>query len=630
MCGIAGIVWPGGPLPVEESRLLAMRDVLAHRGPDDAGTYRSDGCVLLSRRLAILDLSERGHMPMASPDGRYQIVYNGEVYNFKTIREKLERRGHRFRSGTDTEVILAAYSEWGPVSLDYLNGMFAFAIWDLHQKELFLARDHLGIKPVYYAEAGRVLYFASEAKALFAAGLTPSFDDTTVPELVRFGFVAGDRTPFAGVRRLLPGHYLLWKDGRMRLCRWWNLGKRAREVREDPPRDAASWFGETFDDAVDLRRISDVPVGVLMSGGLDSCSVAASLAEQAGSGVASFTIGFTEPEYDESLLARMVAARWKQDHHELTIDPDELFGRLRRAAWYSDEPIVHASDVHLWMISEFAKPRVTVLLSGEGADETLGGYVRYHTLRSQAVLAVARRVADLMPIAPRFPRRLGKLVDYLRLGSPRCLVYHNAAKCLNSSFSLLGFHNGADSRFRLGVLEEAEALYPGDYARQAMYYDQHTYLVSLLERNDRMTMAASIECRVPFLDYRLVEGVAALPSRWIFRGRRGKILLRETAARRLPPALLRQKKWGFGVPWGRYLREKRALRDLVGSLPSLAPVNAPPFDTGSLRALIDRFLKGEDHDSEVVFQLVMLVLWHEELCQRPWLKNLGPAAVAAN
>jgi asparagine synthase (glutamine-hydrolysing) len=607
-----------------------MRDVLTHRGPDDAGAHQSDGCALLSRRLAILDLSERGHMPMVSPDGRYWIVHNGEVYNFKALRERLEGLGHHFRSGTDTEVILAANAEWGPASLDHLNGMFAFAIWDLHQKELFLARDRLGIKPVYYAEVGGVLYFASEAKALFAAGLKPSFDDSTAPELLRFGFVAGNRTPFAGVRRLLPGHYLMWKDGRTRLCRWWNLGKRAREVREDLPGDPTSWFGETFDDAVNLRRISDVPVGVLMSGGLDSCSVAASLAEHAGSGVASFTIGFTEPEYDESQLARMVAARWRLDYHELTPDPDELFGRLRRAAWHSDEPITHASDVHLWMISEFAKPHVTVLLSGEGADETLGGYLRYHTLRSQAVLAVARRVVGLMPIVPPRPRRLAKLVGYLRLGGPRCLVYHNAAKCLNSSFSLLDLRNDADSRFRLGVLGEAEALYPGDYTRQAMYYDQHTYLVSLLERNDRMTMAASIECRLPFLDYRLVEGIAALPSRWLFRGRKGKFLLRETVGRRLPAPLLRHKKWGFGVPWDRYLREKRAFRDLVGSLPSLPPLNATPFDTGSLRVLVDRFLEGKHPDNEVVFHLLMLVLWHEEMCQRQWLQNPRPATAAAN
>jgi asparagine synthase (glutamine-hydrolysing) len=612
-------------LPVEEPRLIAMRDVQAHRGPDDWGTYRTEGCVLLSRRLAILDLSERGHMPMASPDGRYQIVYNGEVYNFQAIRERLEQRGHRFRSGTDTEVILAAYGEWGATALESLNGMFAFAIWDSHRKELFLARDHVGIKPVYYAQDGEILYFASEAKALFAAGLTASFNQSTAPELLRFGFVAGERTPFTGVRRLLPGHYLIWKDGRTRLSRWWDLGKRTREMREAPPGDPASWFGEAFDDAVRLRCISDVPVGVLMSGGLDSCSVAASLAEQAGSGVASFNVRFTERGYDESQLARSVAGRWNLDHHEMTPGPDELFERLRRAAWHSDEPIAHASDVHLWMISEFAKPCVTVLLSGEGADEILGGYVRYHSLRSGAFLGGARRVAALVPTLPARPRRLTKLLDYLRTGGTRCLVYHNSAKCSNSSLGLLGIHTAADSHFRLGVLEEAEALYPGDYPRQAMYYDQHTYLVSLLERNDRMTMAASIECRVPFLDSRLIEGAAALPTRWMFRGTKGKFLLRQSAARRLPAPLLRQRKWGFGIPWGRYFREERPFRDLIGSLPNLPPLNSPPFDKRSVRAIVDGFLKG-GHWDEAIFHLLMLAVWHAEICQRSWVDNLVPTA----
>ena len=430
MCGIAGIAWFGGAAPIDERALAAMRDIQSHRGPDDAGTYRCDGCILVSRRLAILDLSERGHMPMASFDGRFWIVHNGEVYNFKSIRTRLEGLGHNFRSGTDTEVILAAYAQWGPASLDLLNGMFAFAIWDSRERELFLARDHLGVKPAYFVEKGGAFYFASEAKALFAAGISPSFDEATAPELVRFGFVAGEQTPFKGVKRLLPGHYLLWKDGRARLSRWWDLGKRARETRENPPPRPTAFFAETFDDAVNLRRISDVPLGVLMSGGLDSCSVAASLSKQAGNGVASFTIGFTEAEYDESSLARMVAAEWNLDHHELTPDADDLFRRMRRAAWHSDEPIAHASDVHLWMISEFAKPRVTVLLSGEGADEVLGGYLRYQTLRSRALLAVARRVAHLVPITTSGLRRLTKLTEYLRLGGPRRLVYHNSAKYL--------------------------------------------------------------------------------------------------------------------------------------------------------------------------------------------------------
>jgi asparagine synthase (glutamine-hydrolysing) len=338
-------------------------------------------------------------------------------------------------------------------------------------------------------------------------------------------------------------------------------------------------------------------------------------------GVVSFTVEFAESGYDESRLARMVAERWGLDYHGKTVDPNELIGRFRRAAWYSDEPVAHASDVHLWILSEYAKPRVTVLLSGEGADETLGGYMRYQTLRSRTVLGVARWMACLMPVTPRRPRRLAKLVDYLRLGGQRSLVSHNAAMSLDASLRSLNLQNGETNPYRHEVLTEAEALYPGDLCRQAMYYDQHTYLTSLLERNDRMTMAASIECRVPFLDHTLVEGLAALPSRWLFKGWKGKHLLREIATRRIPSALLRNKKWGFGVPWARYLREQPALRDLVCSLPSLTPLNSAPFDTKSVRVLVDGFLEGETSGEETVFHLVMLATWHAEVCQRDWSRD---------
>ncbi|MBA3714110.1 MAG: asparagine synthase (glutamine-hydrolyzing), partial [Pyrinomonadaceae bacterium] len=293
MCGICGIVHRDRAYPMSESVLLKMRDSLTHRGPDDAGQYLAPGIALGTRRLSILDLSQRGHMPMSTEDGRYWITYNGEVYNFQELRSELESRGHAFRSHTDTEVVLRLYAEQGPAMLDRLNGMFAFAIWDSQERVLFLARDRVGVKPLYYAFEGDALYFASEEKALFAAGLAPKFDTTTWEELLCFRYVAGEQTPFVDVKRLLPGHYLLWKDGGVQIRRWWHLAERAAAQRESLPKNPLQWFEEIFNSAVDLRRISDVPVGVLLSGGLDSSSVATSLASQAGSGVSSFTVRFT-------------------------------------------------------------------------------------------------------------------------------------------------------------------------------------------------------------------------------------------------------------------------------------------------------------------------------------------------
>ena len=386
MCGIAGIVrWDG--TPIAEREIRDMCSAIVHRGPDDEGVYLGDGVALGMRRLSIIDL-EGGRQPISNEDGSVWIVFNGEVYNYRELRSTLERRGVTFASNTDTEVILKLFVVDGPAMLERLNGMFAIAIWDRATRTLFCARDRLGVKPLYYAVRHGALYFASEEKALFAAGVEGALDPTTWEEMLCFRYVAGERTPYAGVRRLLPGHYLTWRDGRLAITRWWNLAERVREARDRSPADAARWFRATFDDSVGLRRISDVPVGVLLSGGLDSGSVAASLATQAGAGVAGFTVRFAEQEYDEGPVAQLIANKWGLEHHELVVSPAELMARLRRASWLNDEPLVHASDLHILAISEYAKPRVTVLLSGEGGDELLGGYVRYRPLRHPRLLGV--------------------------------------------------------------------------------------------------------------------------------------------------------------------------------------------------------------------------------------------------
>lgn len=616
MCGFAGFVHEDRGYPFSEHQLLAMRDSITHRGPDDAGHYLAPGIGLSSRRLAILDLSERGHMPMSTPDGRYHIVYNGEVYNYRELRALLETRGYIFRSNTDTEVLLHLYAAEGPAMLERLNGMFAFAIWDSQERTLFLARDRLGVKPLYYAFRDRALYFGSEEKALFAGGIAAEFNSSTWEELLCFRYVAGERTPFVGVKRLLPGHYLIWQDGQIRTTRWWHLGERARAARTKRAADVKLWFQETFDSAIALRRISDVPVGVLLSGGLDSSSVAVALAMQAGSGVASFTVRFAESQYDEGPLAREVAQARRLEYHELTVSQEELMRRLQDASWYNDEPLAHASDPHLGAISLYAKPRVTVLLSGEGSDETLGGYVRYRPLRHPALLKIARPILPSFSSALRLNNRLAKLGRFLELGSLERFVLYNAATVLPADLAAVGLLAEGQFGFRERVLVEAKELYPNDPFRQAMYSDQHTFLCSLLDRNDRMTMGASIECRVPFMDYRLVEGLAALPSAVLLAGRKNKQLLRDAIGDRLPPSILQKSKWGFGVPWDRYFRQSPELREVVSSLPERGFVRDGPFDRARLKGVVNEFLRGENRQEPLVRQLVMIAIWKETYFRR--------------
>lgn len=617
MCGISGYVHSDTTFALGERRLRSMRDSLAHRGPDDAGLFVGPGVGLGSRRLAILDLSPLGHMPMSTPDGRYTTVYNGEVYNYRELRDELIQQGVSFRSNTDTEVVLRLYERYGPDMLPRLNGMFAIAVWDAVNRELFLARDRLGVKPLYYATSNGAFMFASEQKALFEAGVSPSFDASTWTELLCFRYVAGPKTPFKGVFRLLGGHWLRWRNGDTVVRRWWDLAARTRERRAQIPANPVKWYTETFDSSVGYRRISDVPVGVLLSGGLDSGSVAASLASQSRSPVASFTVRFADRSHDEGPLAQEVAARAGLEYHELTVRDDDLVPELARASYLNDEPLVHGNDLHLLAISRYARPEVRVLLSGEGADETLGGYVRYRPLRHPNLLRYGRgAILGMAAAGIRAPERLKKLARFVRSCDIRQMVLFNACDVLPGELGDIGMVPDTAFEFREAVLDESTAVYPDEPVRQAMYSDQHTFLSSLLDRNDRMTMGSSIECRVPFLDYRLVEGVAALPTRHLLSWRRGKLLLRRGLAHRLPESVRRHPKWGFHVPWEQYLRRVPELRDLLLHLPDCEPFLSGPFERRKLRTVLERFLAGDNTSEMLVRQMAMIAVWYSAVCDR--------------
>lgn len=614
MCGICGLINPREG--VEPALLDEMVDTLQHRGPDARGTWVEGDVGLGHRRLSILDLHERGRQPMADSNARFLIVYNGEVYNFRSLRARLEQRGHIFRTETDTEVLLAMYEEFGEEMLFQLNGMFAFAIWDRTRRVLFAARDRLGIKPFYYAQVGDGLVFGSEQKAILRAGVSKELDSARFTELLYFRYIAGEPTLYRAIKKLLPGHSLRWTEHNLSIRRWWDLSERIRELDEEGPlRAPHEWFRGTFDDAVEARTMSDVPVGVLLSGGLDSSSVVASLGQTLARGMATFTVGFAESEYDEAALARAVAERFGFDFHQIRVEGDSLYQSIQDAAWLHDEPLVHQNDAQMLAISRYAKEHVSVLLSGEGGDELLGGYIRYKPLRFARVLehVPVRFLRLLMAVGND---RVAKLARYLTQGELRRLVLFNSANLYPADLNDDATRVEEAVSERIRILAEAESVYSGNLPRIAMYADLHTHLCSLLDRNDRMTMGAGIECRVPFLDHRIVEGSMRLPSELLLRGKKGKRLLVESVGYRLPPEVLSFKKLGFSVPWSRHLREGPGFVQALHDMPKSDVFQAEAFQKIDVRSVIERFRQGSRFDEILLRQLMMVHIWHQAYYQR--------------
>lgn len=609
MCGICGILNLANDQPVAKLDIDRMSQVMVHRGPDDSGMYLEDGFGMASRRLAIIDLSAEGHMPMKSLDGRYWIINNGEVYNYIELKKGLEAKGITFHSKSDTEVLLYLYIEHGPAMLDICQGMFAFVIWDQQEKSLFAARDRMGVKPFYYAIHEGRFYFSSEEKSLFMAGVPRAFDDTCWAELLLFRYVAGEKTPYRSVSRLLPGHYLEICNGNIRIIRWWALNK---IISPDyiPPEHQKSGdaFRQLFDESISLRRISDVPIGALLSGGLDSGSMAATMSIQAGEGVHSFTMRFTEPLYDEGELAKQVAHRWKMDHHDLYLPPEKIPAMLEDSTWYLDSPVVHGNDLHLLAIARYAKSIVSVLLSGEGSDEILGGYVRY---LPYLYPELSRGLASWLNKSKNIPfsnNRLGKMTEIFNMPNWRDRILFSSAEVFPKSINL---PSGWEKflAYRYMVVDEASSVYK-EHVRQVMYYDQHTYLQSILDRNDRSTMGASIECREPFLDLGLLEWASNLPTDKLFSRLHGKQPLRRGMSNRLPKDILRHKKWGFGVPWGSYFRTIPSLRAEVQSLPESEIMFSCPIPRGEIKEHVKQFFAGDENALPLLRQLFFMSTWY--------------------
>ncbi len=573
MCGINGIAFSSRSRRVIDQRVLErMRDVITHRGPDDKGTFIDGNIGLGHRRLSIVDVGS-GHQPMTAEDGRLYVTFNGEIYNHADSRSELEARGHRYDTHCDTEAILHLYEEHGPRVVDHLRGMFAFAIWDKTKRELFLARDRLGVKPLYFVhDDDGSLYFASEIKSLLEAdAIKPEINFSSLPEYLANRTTCGEATLFKGVSRLLPGHTLTWRDGEVKIDEYWDVhfdthGENGR--RSD--KDYVDEWRDLFRESVRLRLMADVPLGMFLSGGIDSSAIAAMMSEMVSEPIKTFSVGFSELEANELDFARLVATKFKTDHHEIVISPKEFFDILPKLVWHEDEPIAFDSSVPLYFVSKLAQQHVKVVLTGEGSDELLGGYARYR--KTLLNLSFGRNYEAVAPAVVRgmvqdqlknLPSKLQNKLNrtFLNLPSDIESIYFDnfavfpcslQAKLLTGETKELAGQAGPYSTLHT-YLEKTDA---HTWLDKLLYADIKTYLQELLMKQDQMSMAASIESRVPFLDHKLVEYSARLPERFKIRGKTTKWILREAMRGILPGEILTRKKMGFPVPMGRWLRNE--------------------------------------------------------------------------
>ncbi len=619
MCGIVGIVQRDPRESVDEARLKRMRDVLRHRGPDGEGSWIEGPVGLGHRRLAIVDV-DGGSQPMANEDGSVWIVFNGEIYNHAALRPGLEARGHRYRTRSDTETVIHLYEEEGDRCVERLQGMFAFAIWDRARRRLLLARDRLGIKPLYYAWTDDELIFASEIKAILAGGSPrPTFNTPILPEFLANRFVAGGETFFRGVSKLLPGRTLSWSpDEGLRERRYWRL---PLETQPSPTTlaERAQEVQVRLQAAVSSHLMSDVPLGVFLSGGLDSSGLAALMARLVREPLRTFSVGLPDADANELGYARLVARAVGSVHRDVVVSPTEFFGALARLVWHEDEPIAFPSSILLYFVSRLAREDVKVVLTGEGADELFLGYNRYRVTAWNEGLGrpygaiVPGTVREAMRrLVGRLPRPVRRYAARTFLALPpgtRPLFYENFAVFPEAlQPGLLADRGLLEARDPYAEALRCYAEAPGGVRERMSHADLQTYLVELLMKQDQMSMAASVESRVPFLDHEFVEYATMIPGRFKLRGWRTKAVLREAVRGLVPPSILTRRKMGFPVPVGRWFRGPFSwiVDEFVLGPRSL---DRGLFDPSRLRRLAEEHRTGLANHGDRLWLLVNLEIW---------------------
>ncbi len=638
MCGITGFITNKQFESFSQS-LPAATASLAHRGPDDSGIYvdASAGVGLGHRRLSILDLSPLGHQPMASDDGKVQIIYNGEVYNFKALRKELEKTGHQFRSDSDTEVILKAYLEWGTECLGHFIGMFALAIWDGRNRRMFLARDQVGIKPLYYYHHDGTLIFASELKGILAfQGISKILDTGAIPLFLHYQYIPSPRTIYQHIFKLLPGHFLICESETFRTCPWAetpNASSRQSSISEMSCLDR---FQEILTQAVSDQMVSDVPLGALLSGGIDSSLIAAIMQQVSSRPVRTFSIGFGESEFNEAPWAAKVAACLGTAHTELYVTAEDALSVIPLIPEIYDEPFADASAIPSFLVSRLTRSHVTVALSGDGGDEQFCGYARYwatqamasgfqrlpghfrawlHRSLSMVPTAVVENLYNrFLPVLPpafrsaNFQDKWQKLIVQMNHADLQtlyrvsvCLWDRNRIGRLTGGFpEPSGFEQAFDRTTDWPVLS------------RLMRVDQQTYLTdAMLVKVDRASMAAGLEIRVPLLDQRVVEFASGIPENYLYRNGEGKVILRRLLSRFVPAALFERPKMGFAIPVSRWLRgELKPM--LLDYLAEGRLKREGIFDASLVAATVSDHLSGRADHPHRLWALLMWEMWREK------------------
>lgn len=626
MCGLAGFFRASTSSRRGEhgAWLEKMGQAILHRGPDAGATFLDDDIALVHRRLSILDLSEAGTQPMHSASGRYTIVFNGEIYNFQALRNGLEAQGIQFHTQTDTEVLLALFEQQGFRCLDHLNGMFAIAIWDGKTKELFLARDRLGKKPLYYYHAGAHFAFASEIKALMPL---PMFERKirydAVKDFFAYQYIPDPKTVYENLHKLPPGHWLKTDGNKVEIRQYWDVsfaplaGRSQAEIEEG--------LYQLIDDAVKLRMISDVPLGAFLSGGVDSSAIVGLMAGHSSQPVTTCSIGFDSKRFDEVVFAKQVATQFGTDHHEFTVK-ENVAANLESIARFFDEPFADPSFVPTYFVSQLARQKVTVALAGDGGDENFAGYSKYHTdaienrLRGMFPASIRHALFPLLArMAGQVPHSVGRkgqsLLGTLALDSDRAFFLTN---CF---FSRPLWDRLVTGKLRSETreydpaeitLQHYRSAQADDHLARILYTDIKTYLPGdILVKVDRMSMANSLETRAPLLDYRVVEYAAAIPSALKLHGKEKKYILKNTFSRLLPDDILYRKKMGFSVPLADWLRgEIREVSERMFQSPESALFDY--FDQDLLSKMWNTHLSGNNQYTQELWTILAFGLWWEQ------------------
>ena len=627
MCGIAGILEFGRDTRANPAALREMCRAITHRGPDDEGFY-TDGAVGIGmRRLSIVDVAG-GHQPISNEDGTLWIVFNGEIYNHLALREQLIARGHRYSTHSDTETIIHLFEEYGADCVQHLRGMFAFAIWNRNTKTLFIARDRLGIKPLYYKLSPERLLFGSEIKAVFAhGGVRPEFNRAALPEYLAFGYLSAEESCYNGILKLLPGHTMtVAPDGTANIRQYWDLDASTTHESRDENHYVQS-YRELLEGAVQSHLMSDVPLGVFLSGGVDSSAVAALMTKLRRESVETFSVGYTEQTYSELPFARTVSDHIHSRHHEVFVSEDDFFGSLPHLIWHEDEPIVWPSSVSLYFVARLARERVTVVLTVEGADETLAGYTRYaFTLKNAAM---DRAYRSMVPSFARRGLRDAIATSSLLSATLRRKLEHTFLAKDGNSWASFYFDNffsafGAAEQNGLLTADFAQEAAPstaynnvlafwehssGEMLQRLLYTDIKTYLVELLMKQDNMSMAASIESRVPFLDHVLVEFATRIPREAQIQGLAGKGVLKKAVQDLLPHSILYRPKLGFPTPWSGWLAGPR-LETIRAMLLEPRSLNRGYFRREAIEKLFDEHRAKHRDNYDRIWRLLNLELWH--------------------